>query len=143
MVLNHGKKNYIYGERIMDLKKLDSISASEEGKWVDILDGDGNKTGIRIKCKGIDSKAFKSQSTAIRKYVQKQKEKGASEDQDVMDEKSYIMLASCTLDWEEIEEDGAEIKFSLENAKYLYSSYPVIANQVASFVMDRSRFLEI
>lgn len=127
----------------MDLKKLDSVTASEEGKWVDILDGDGNKTGIRIKVKGVDSKEFKAQSTAIRKYVQKQKEKGANEDPDVMDEKSYIMLASVTLDWEEIEEDGEELVFSLENAKYLYSSYPVIANQVASFVMSRSNFLGV
>lgn len=127
----------------MDLKKFDSVSASEEGKWLDMIDGNGMKTDIRIKCKGIDSKTFKSQATAIRKYVQKQKEKGANEDQDVMDEKSYIMLASCTLDWENIEEDGVELKFSLENAKYIYASYPIIANQVASFVMDRSNFLEV
>lgn len=138
-----------------NLKKLDSVSGSEEGKWVDILDGDGNRIGIRIKVKGIDSKTFKSQSTQIRKYVQKQKEKGAAEDQAIMDEKSYMMLAAVTVDWEDtyvddkgvektkktLTDDDTELKFNTENAIYLYSSYPMIANQVTTFMMERSNFL--
>ncbi len=60
----------------MDLKKFDSVTGSEEGKWLTIVDPDGNETDIEILLHGVDSKVFKSETLKIRRYVNGQKEKG-------------------------------------------------------------------
>lgn len=153
--INKGKK--ILKEKrgkIMDLRKLDSVTKSEEGVWVPIL-LNGERTGIEFKIKGIDSKAFKSQSNAIRKYVQSKEKKHENTDVETMNEKMIQLIASITVDWRDTSEEGVKkgadksglivdgevLKFNLENAITVYTSYPMIADQIASDASDRSNFL--
>ncbi len=58
-----------------------------------------------------------------------------------MDDKSYQMLAASTMDWKNLEEDGTAIACNSENAEYIYRSYPIIADQVSAFIVERSNFL--
>jgi hypothetical protein len=141
----------------MDLKRLDSVTKSEAGVWMDIINPDGDETGIQILVKGIDSKAFKSQSNAIRKYVQQQKEKGKTPVNSEMDAKSIQMLAAVTAGWRDTSEEGVKLKadadglimdgevwkFNTENAITIYTAIPFIADQVASFTMKRANFLDL
>jgi hypothetical protein len=122
-------------------KKFDSVGGSEAGSWLTIVDVDGVDTDIKIKLKGVDSKAFKDQTLKIRRYVNSMKEKGKYVKEDEMDDKSFQMLAASTIEWENLEEDGAEIKCTPENAEYIYRCYPIIADQVSSFIVQRSNFL--
>jgi len=159
MSLNHGKekeKNKLREEKRMDLKKLDSVKASEEGVWVPIFASD-ERTGIEILALGIDSKKFKQKSTELRKYLQKQQERKANEDIEEMDTKLINMLVALTLDWRDTSEEGVEagadksglivegevLKFNKENAFTVYSSYPLIPEQVLAYISDRAHFLEM
>lgn len=138
----------------MDLKKLDSVTKSEQGVWIPIR-LDGEKTGIEIKIMGIDSKAFKSKSNSIRKYVQAKEKKNETADVEVMNEKMIELLANITVDWRDTSDEGIEIganesgliingevmKYNIENAITVYTGFPFIADQVASASADRSNFL--
>ena len=52
------------------------------------------------------------------------------------------MLAAMTVGWENVlDTDGTEIAFSTEVARALYVSYPVVREQVDTFVANRRNFL--
>ena len=154
------KKRKILKEReeekmAFTLSQLDTVKKSEEGVWRDIY-AEGVKTGIQILQLGPDSKVYKQNSMAIRKYVKKQQDKKAEINQDEMDEKSYQLLAAVTADWRYVKDDGTIIEHALlmdekgtlfeynnENAVTLYSSWSFIADQMTEYLVDKSSFLAI
>jgi hypothetical protein len=140
----------------MDLKNLDSVTKSEAGVWTQIL-LDGERTGVEIKIRGIDSKAFKSKSNSIRKYVQAKEKNKENADVEEMNSRMIELLAGISVDWRDTSEqgvemkadksglivDGAVLKFNLENAITVYTSYPFLADQIATASADRTNFLGV
>jgi hypothetical protein len=53
------------------------------------------------------------------------------------------LLVSCTLGWKNVlDTDGNDIPFNAENVRKLYTSYPIVREQVDSFVSSRVNFLK-
>jgi hypothetical protein len=48
--------------------------------------------------------------------------------------------ALCTISWTNIDKDGVEVKCTYENALELYGTNRYVAEQVESFIADRSNF---
>lgn len=147
----------------MDLSKLDSVSAANEGFEVQLYHpGSREDLGIFIKVLGKDSdahsKLFQAQQ---RRRVEKMTKGGMrlrvnlspeSVEQDTTD-----LLAVCTVSWRTVEQDkddpklehakpalllnGAELACTRENAARVYKEYPWIKEQVDDAVNDRANFL--
>lgn len=99
----------------------------------------GESTGIIIKLLGSDSKEWKQAARAIKARAIKQGKKKLSDEE--MEQMPYELLASVTVGWEGLEENGKKVKFSKEEAKRIYETVPIIAEQVDKFVGDRENFL--
>lgn len=136
------------------LSKLDTMTKSEEGVFFDIF-YEGSASGIQIKLKGPDSKVFKQNAIALRKYITKQKEKNADINQDEADEKMIQLFAALTVDWQFVKDDGTvlehkllldeegnELDYNLENAVTLYTNFPFVTKQVGAYVEDSTNFLQ-
>lgn len=99
----------------------------------------GESTGIIIKLLGSDSKEWKQAARAIKARALKQGKKKLSDDE--IEQMPFELLAAVTIGWEGVEENGKKVKFTKEEAKRIYESVPVIAEQVDKFVGDRENFL--
>ena len=99
---------------------------------------------VSLRMLGPDSAAYRR---ALRKQVRRRvlrQDAGSVSDADFdeMEEDTLDMLAACTAGWKNVlDKSGAEIPFSQDNARILYTIYPVIREQVDAFVASRANFL--
>lgn len=115
----------------MDLKHFD-ISAGENGVELIILDLDNKPTDIKIKLLSMHSKKGRE---ALINSVKRQ---GG----EVSENTTADVLSELTLGWSGISEKGKELVFSKEEARRVYETYPIIANQVQRFIEDARNFLK-
>ena len=110
-----------------------------EAEWLEITDPIGNSTDIRIKVTSRDSELFRKQTRKISELERKRGVKGlkAAESERLWTE----ALAKCTLEWENVEDNGEEVPYSFENVIDIYTRYPFVAEQILSFIQDRENFL--
>jgi len=133
----------------MDFKNFDTKKTSDEGRWCPIYSPDGTQLVAEILMAGRDSKILKRRQQELAKKNQsKKKITPAEEEQDTL-----ITLATCTLNWRMIDEDGKkgkdgifidageELKCSFDVAKDFYERYTFVAEQVVEFMADRANFL--
>jgi hypothetical protein len=104
-----------------------------------------NGEPVRIRLRGPDSDVYREFS---RKQIQKRFARGNDPkrindlDMEEVEKDSLDMLAAMTVGWENVlDTDGTEIAFSTEVARALYVSYPVVREQVDTFVANRRNFL--
>lgn len=134
----------------MDFKKVDTKPKSEEGVWAPIYDPSGTVQIAEFLIIGRDSKKMKQRGQELAKKYESQRKISAIE----KNQDSYLTLALATKNWRDVDEegkpgkdgfiveDGNKLEFSVENAQDFYSRYEFVADQVTSFMMDRSNFLE-
>lgn len=127
----------------MDLKRLDTVSASNEGAELAIYAPDGEKTDIVIRLAGVDSDVYRKASRKQRdKRLQNLQKRGKQKLTSAeLDEEGIALLAACTLGWENLEENGQPLECTRENAERLYHDYPDVRQQVDAFIGDRANFL--
>jgi len=125
-----------------DLASLDTIAASNEGEWMNVMHPKTDEPiGARIKLAGPDSDIVKKAQNKITN--RRLKGRGRNKlDAESINEEQVEMLASCTLGWEGIVVNGEEVKFSKDNAVNLYLKYPWIMEQVNIFIGDRANFIK-
>ncbi len=114
----------------MDVKKLYTLEAHEEGSEIQIKDPSTNElTDFYIKVKGVDSKSYRE---AVRKYHRKllKDEEGGEID----------LLVAITIDWRGLKSGKEPVKFTPESAKSLYENAPNVASQVDRFIAERVNF---
>jgi len=124
----------------VDLSQFDTKKTSEEGVWVEIENPiDGEPLGIHFKILGSDSEVYNKQ---IRKNKDKMMKQGMrnikSENLEV---EEIELLVACTVDWDNIVDNGEKLECTKENVRYVYKNYPWIKDQVDDFIGDRSNFL--
>jgi hypothetical protein len=124
----------------MDISKFNTVQACEEGVWVDISDPEGNKTDVRIKVVGVDSKTYKNESHKLAKYLERIKD-DKSKDYDEIELKTRAMAVAITMDWENLEEEGKKLPFNKETADRIYELAPGIPEQIIKVAKDRANFL--
>ena len=135
-----------------DLPQIDTKSLADTGVLMTVKQFDSDepliaKNGepVRIRLRGPDSDVYREFS---RKQIQKRFARGNDPkrindlDMEEVEKDSLDMLAAMTVGWENVlDTDGTEIAFSTEVARALYVSYPVVREQVDTFVANRRNFL--
>jgi hypothetical protein len=125
----------------MDLNDFDTSYASENGVKFTLLNPKTYEpTDIIFTLSGMDCSKYRNQKKLItnkrmNKMVRK-KEVDVSE----TEKEDIDLLANCTLGWSGILEGEKQIKFSVENAKDLYTKHRWIFEQVNEFIGNRANF---
>ena len=127
----------------MELKKLDTTTAANEGAEVQIVDAGGILTDIYIQVVGIDSNEYRKAERAMQNRRSKQAQRGGKKliSAEALDIETIERLARCTKGWRGLTDNKKEIEFSYEKAIELYTEYPLLRDQVEDFIGDRENFL--
>jgi len=134
----------------IELSVYDTTTGSDEGRWVEPVDFNGKKIGIRIKILGPDSKRYAEIKNALQKemyqalaQINNGLEPQKEEPESVREAKFY---AALTIDWEPINEkdpilwNGKPFPYSEKNAITLYNTVPLIRSQVKLYCENRRNF---
>lgn len=140
----------------MDLAKLDTAKAANEGFEIEILHPvSGEPVGIRVTLLGRDSDAFRVlQSEQSKRRLNKVAKGGAFKIEGIpaadIDRDTVELLAACTKAWKQVDGeeqkdtltiDGRELECNRANAILLYGRFAWIREQVDSGVSDRANFI--
>lgn len=129
---------------MIDLAKLDTNKASDEGVWCPIENpATGDSTGIRIKVLGMDSKVYLDQTRKVQDRNLKKGFRGMKTlKSETLDNNKIDLICACTVDWENVKYNGEDRICDAENKRWLYKTYRWIFDQVDEFIGDRGNFLE-
>ncbi len=126
----------------MDLKSL----KAEQHTVVEIVDPLGEPTDIRITVAGSDSDVYreaqKEQSKAAIARASRGGRRSQMPNPDEMEARALDFLASCTVDWRGMEEDGVAVPFSAAAARRVYAEHRWLREQVDEAIADRSLFFK-
>jgi hypothetical protein len=125
----------------MDLKKLDSVAACEQGLDVPIKHPDGTPTDITFKVIGVDSKVFRQGHATLQAKLKLAEKRGKEIPHDDIEGEYCRLMARCTLGWENLTDGGKDVPFSQDKAAEIYENYPIIKSQVFVALLDREAFL--
>jgi len=131
----------------VDLSTLDTVTASEEGEWMDVLHPVTDvPIGARIKLAGCDSERYlKFQRKAQDVRLKKARKRGALGNitAEALEKEGLEQLVGCTITWEGFVDKGEEYAFSPKAAEELYTKHPWLSQQAREFIEDRSNFLRV
>lgn len=112
---------------------------THESEWMTVTDPFGEPTDIRIRLAGRDSESFKKASRKIAEAKRK-RQKGLKP---IEEERMWLeTFAKCTVEWENLEDNGKKLDCNFENAMKVYSNYEFVLEQVIIFIQERENFLE-
>ncbi len=127
------------------LAMFDTVSACNKGARIELLDPEGDGSGIFISILGTDSDEFKNIEKEQRDYMNRKIMLARKRGQDLRldsaemsDEKEIDMLSRITTGWENMP-DEFEV-FSKEAAQALYKKYPSIRRQMNDASGDMQNF---
>lgn len=127
----------------MDFSTVDTLAAAEKGfDYTFIHPVTKEETDCVISVIGAGSRPYKQAMAKIEAYKNNQFKRGKSPDDEVLEELHVEMLAKCTKGWKNVQEGGKDVPFNYENAKRMYSAYPVMANQVLEAIHNIEEMLE-
>lgn len=98
------------------------------------------ETEATIKLCGTDSEQFKNATKAQAEANASSGKKKKALSREAIDEATCQILADCTLEWSNVEENGKTLPFTRENALALYRRHAWLREQVNVFIGDRANF---
>lgn len=110
----------------MDIGKLDVVKLSNDGfRCVIKNPKTGDDTDIVITVKGVYADKFRDES-------------------ELADDapKTAAFLAKFTIAWENLEENGKPLTFTVENVERVYRDFPIIRSQVLLAAMNVRNFIK-
>ena len=125
----------------LDLAEYDKLQQrQDEGIEVPIKDPAGKSLGFSIRIAGPDSKL---QRKAMRILVDERLEDEVIQSlpESEQELREVRGLALSTMGWTSFKLDGAEYRFTVENAQKLYTRFPFIRSQVEFRAERRAAFL--
>lgn len=133
----------------MDLSQFSTAKLSEEGSVLKILDEYGeplvaeNGEFVTITLLGRDGEKYQKHLLSRQDRRLKDLQRGKKYTPPTsteMHEEELERSALCTVAWTNIDKGGEEYPCTYENALALYRSNKYVADQVESFISDRSNF---
>lgn len=135
-----------------DLAQIDTKTLAETGVDMPVKSLDGkpliarNGEQVAITVLGSDSSKYRA---LTRVQVRKRMEQIASgkttmtdTDMDETDREVMDVLVACTVGWKNVlDTSGNAIPFTNDNVRKLYEAYPIIREQVESFISNRANFI--
>jgi len=116
----------------MKVSELYTTDLHEAGSEIEIIDDQGNETGLFIKVMGMDSPVFRAQAKKQQKAYMEALRASKDFDDELM---TIDSLVASTIDWR-----GTDEKFTKKLCKELYTKAPYIRDQIDTFMADRSNF---
>lgn len=95
--------------------------------------------GVSVTVHGHDSAVFRN-AVKERQRAALAKKSGDKLDIDEAEKRSIELLATCIVGWAGIQEDGKDVAYSKESAKYILMKYHWIREQIDAAIADRSNF---
>jgi hypothetical protein len=129
---------------VTDLSALDSATLANEGVEIVIVNPrTREKTDIKIRVLGADSEEFRTQAARMRRIseMRARSKVAAAVAEDDDDQQLAQLLATCTVGWTGMAEQGELVPFSKAKAIEVYHRFPVIRRQVFEAMMEESNFL--
>lgn len=130
----------------MDLSKLDLTEQANNGAIMDVMHPitgeqlfSESGSPVTITLLGADSTVMRQEMSnrAKKQLASKNKSVGSIDEAEKL---SAELLATITVDWSGISENGIEIEYSRENAIAIYMKYSWLRQQVDTFTTDRANF---
>ena len=122
---------------MLDLKKNDPAKAAEVGYTFTVTMPDGSETDAKITVRGANSPTVRNYSRRIyQEFKQKEqqaKRRGREVEDMTLEEAEQLSAEAAAvrvIGWTGIAEDGAELKFTQEEAQRVFKAYPFIREQV-------------
>lgn len=131
----------------MDLAQLDTSPAANAGEKMELRGPNqapvlkADNTPVTITLLGQDSDTFIKTKNAQGNRFLKQRGK-ATVTMEGSEADGVALLAKCTVGWDGIVVDGAELPCTYENAVALYNRFKFIREQADEFVAERANFLK-
>ena len=133
---------------MFDLDQIDTKTRSESGVTMNVKTLDGqplkNRDGgqVALILKGPDSTEY---ARLLRSQIKKRMARSGvpTEEQIAEDERDLIeLMVACTIGWKGVLNRGSgdEIEFTTEACRQLYRDFPVIRDQVDTFIANRANF---
>jgi len=116
----------------MKISKLYTTDLHDAGSEIEVLDDQGEKTGLFITVVGVDSTVFRAQAKKQqRAYIESLRSKKDFDDEAFATDS----LVAATIGWR-----GTDEKFTKKLCKELYTQAPYIKDQIDLFIADRANF---
>ena len=131
----------------MDLTSLSTTEKAESGFKMEIVNpATGVPVGASITLAGTDSKIYQdAQHKIANKRMKRMNSRGGMKfalTSEEVEFESIELLARCTLGWDDVDWEGSPLKFSLENAKMVYTELLWLREQCVVAMEDRSNYLQ-
>jgi len=134
-----------------DLSALDTTSAADQGATMHVAhpvtgvalsQEDGSPVSLILA--GEDSERFRKQDRTARsrRLARQQQGRAMKLSADELDSDALEMLVAVTVGWSGLALDGADLPYSPDNARKLYTRLPWLREQAQAFVLDRANFLK-
>ena len=134
--------------------EFDLRDAADDGAWCQLLHpvkrdelGVEDDAPVRIRIQGVDSMGFEktiAKTAAFRSNEPGQRGQMSEKRLLVLTEQAAKYqareLAEITIDWENIDWDGAVFPFNKENAVKMYARYKWIREQLIEFIAERANY---
>jgi len=123
------------------------MEKAESGFKMEIVNpATGVPVGATITIAGTDSKIYQdAQHKIANKRMKRMNNRGGMKfalTSEEVEMESIELLSRCTLGWDNIDWEGAPLKFSMENAKMIYTELLWLREQCVVAMEDRSNFLQ-
>lgn len=136
-----------------DLDEIDTKTLADEGvdMVVKKLNSDEpllakNGKPVAITLLGPDSDIYRDHTRAqVKRRISRANNAASLKDFDLdeVEQEALALMVSCTVGWKNVlDPTGKDIEFSKDAARALYTAYPVVREQVDSFIVDRARFIK-
>lgn len=122
-----------------DLAAVDPRPRAQEGVDMPLLDPAGRETGVVLRVRGTDAKAYNDMlQEQLRRRVQRAPRKPTEEESNA---EWYELHATLVAGWSGLYLAGQPFEYSPANAERLLREYAYIFEQVRRFADDRRNFL--
>ena len=129
------------------MSDLNKFKANDEARGLVLVNPETEEPLLNSKDKPMTIWLYSSDSATFKaiesKIYDKMRTKRNNPKYDVTQSRGLDILARCTTKFENLELDGAELKYSYKVAKDLYKNYPEVKDQVDKFIGDRLNFLAV
>jgi len=122
-----------------DLDKFDVRPLAQEGVYMPLLDPVGGSTGVTLRVRGFDSKAYKETVEAQLRQRSAQLPRKPTEAESKAE--FYEENAALIAGWSGLTRGGKSFDYSPANAVQLLQDYDYILEQVRRFAANRRNFL--
>lgn len=136
-----------------DLDAIDTKTLADEGVDMVVMKYGSdepllarNKQPVTLTLLGPDSDVYREQTRVqVKKRIARSANVKSVNEVDLVEAENDALelMVACTVGWKNLfDTDGKPVEFNKDAVRLLYTAYPVIREQVDTFIVDRARFIK-